>query len=56
MIQFIAPEGFDICLEAEKKKKRFVFTVSFSLSFVCSLKCLGCLYFETWKVEWMFGI
>ena len=40
----------------EKKKKRIIFIVSFSPSFVCSLKSLGCLYFETWKVEWMFGI
>ena len=23
MIQFIAPEGFDICLEAEKKKNLY---------------------------------
>lgn len=26
MIQFIAPEGFDICLEAEKKKKKDLYS------------------------------
>ena len=38
------------------EKKKELYSYSFSPSFVCSLKSLGCLYFETCKVEWLFGI